>query len=198
MIISDDRQIFFKNDNDWRRRLEFGSGISRGYTISIRKEKGSTKGWISYHYNESTRQFDNIDDGQPFPARHERPHDINIGINHEFNERFILAANWIFTSGGTFSLSNEEFVSVGDVKLLRPDSRNNYRLPDYHRLSIGGEYKFKLMGTNAQLKFGVNNIYNRLNPFFLYVTKNPESDIPTIKKVTLFPALPFINMSWTW
>lgn len=198
VIISDDRQIFFKNDNDWRRRLDFGEGKSKGFTLSIRKEKGNTKGWVSYHYNQFMRKFDSIDEGEFFPARHERPHDINVGLNHEFNDRFVLAADWIFTSGGTFSLSNEEFVSVGDVKLLRPDSRNNYRLPNYHRLSVGGQYKFELMGTNAQLKFGVNNIYNRLNPFFLYVTKNPESDIPVIKKVTLFPALPFINISWTW
>jgi hypothetical protein len=41
--------------------------------------------------------------------------------------------------------------------------------------------------------FGVYNVYNRINPFFLYVQDNNGDNLNELIKVGLFPVIPYLN-----
>ncbi len=198
IVVNNTSQIFFNNESDWRNEVATGNGTSTGYTFSIKKETGKLKGWLAYQHSKTSRIFTKLNDGEFFSAKNERPHDINIAVSYELTSKLMIGSNWIYTSGGLFSLPNEKFNSSIGISLLRPDGRNNNRLPAYHQLSVNGEYSFRMFGTKANLNFGIYNIYNRKNPFYLYTTNNPNTSTPTIKKVSIFPVMPFVNLKWQW
>ncbi len=198
VIIQNQEGVFFNQSTTWDEHIEIGQGYSRGYTIGITKETGKTKGWVRYHRNSAKRKFANLNEGTYFSSKNERPHDINIAINRNITSKLWLGLQWVYTSGGTFSLPNEEFSSSLGIKILRPDGRNNYRLPSFHQLSISGEYSFNSKFGKHSFNFGIYNAYNRLNPFYLYATNTPNSSIPVIKKVSIFPTVPFLSLTTTW
>ena len=79
--------------------------------------------------------------------------------------------------------------------------KNEYRLPPYHRMDLSVTYL--LRSTNrfdSELNFSVYNVYNRRNPFviFLETTGDLESfEIQTkAKQMSLFPILP--SISWNF
>jgi len=48
-------------------------------------------------------------------------------------------------------------------------------------------------GNEAMWSFGVYNVYNRINPFFLYVQDNNGDNLNELIKVGLFPVIPYLN-----
>lgn len=190
--------VFFTNETDWEEHVEIGTGISNGFSVSMRKEVGKLQGRVSYHYSTSRREFEKINDGNSFSAKFDRPNDINLGMVYKYSKRFLFGLNWVYSSGSTFSLPNEEFNSDLEITLIRPNGRNNFRLPSFHQLTFTGEYDIKMGKTDAHINFGIYNVYNRLNPFYLYATNDPNRITPSIKKVSIFPILPFFNITWKW
>jgi len=84
------------------------------------------------------------------------------------------------TSGGLF------FPQIDHIT-----QRNGYRMPSYHRLDIGINFhKEKKRGTRTW-SYGIYNIYNRQNPFFLYFDQ--ENGESVLKQTSLFPILPSIS-----
>lgn len=95
---------------------------------------------------KSDRKFatGGINNGERFPYKYDRRHNIDLTLNHRFNERIDVSASWIFTTGGTTTIpteltgiirpgDNDSSIEEGDyVK-----HRNNYRLPATHRLNVG-------------------------------------------------------------
>jgi hypothetical protein len=56
------------------------------------------------------------------------------------------------------------------------DARNNYRLPDYHRLDISATYNLKKKKKwESNLVFSVYNVYARKNPFSIFFQNNPDN-----------------------
>jgi hypothetical protein len=76
---------------------------------------------------------------------------------------------------------------------------NDYRMPAYHRLDIAFTYTRrpdKTKGLRSSWNFSVYNVYNRSNPYFLYLdVKRVEQQIQG-KKVYLFPVLP--SVTWNF
>lgn len=79
-------------------------------------------------------------------------------------------------------------------------SRNNYRMPPYHRLDLGVVYKLRPKRGERDLTFNVTNAYNRLNPYLItYQAQNDAEGNPTgtfkAKAITLFPLLPSLTLT---
>ena len=100
--------------------------------------------------------------------------------------------------------------------LLNYGARNSTRMAPYHRLDISATwydkaFKIKideLTGKEIQVKkrfrqnwaFSVYNVYNRANPFFLFVDQDGElldGDFKlAVKQVSLFPIIP--SVTWNF
>jgi hypothetical protein len=189
-----------------------GFGRVLGAEFLIRKKHGKTTGWLAYTISKNERRFDNINNGQFFPAQYDRRHDFSLMLNHRFSRKFSVSANWVYTSGNMTTLAeatfpahllNPNFTGNNNPEPYRIDGfsgisayyyggKNNYRLPPYHRLDINFVYRKQKKRGIANWQIGLYNTYNRKNIFFLY-HKNEGRDL---YKFTLFPILPSLSYSF--
>ena len=198
---------FFSLSGGWQDKLEFGRGVAYGGEFLLRKNSGSTTGWIGYTLSWSKRKFENISFGEWFPYRYDRRHDISIVLNHQFNDRVDVGATWVYGTGIAVTLPvmyyYREFwpaISPYSVPIMAFEGRNSYRMPAYHRLDIGINFhKEKKWGTRTW-SFGAYNVYNRQNPFFMtqsgiiHPSNGPE--FVQFRQFSLFPIIPYFSYTF--
>ena len=70
----------------------------------------------------------------------------------------------------------------------------------YHRLDVSFSYKKtrKLFGKQYESEwvFGAYNLYSRRNPYFVYLSANPNTKLPEARQVSLFPILPAVTWNF--
>jgi hypothetical protein len=191
-------QTGLEGDPDWRDRVEVGESTSRGIEVQLQKNVGQWRGWIAYTLAKTTRTFESIDEGRPFPYKYDRRNDINAGVKYIFNDFYSLSGNWAYGSGNFFSLSIEEFRSPFGI-LRTSGPRNNYQQEPFHHLDIQFNYS-KNYGKQGvfTLQIGMYNIYNRKNPYFIYIYDNTILGKAEARKTSLFPILPNINVGYSF
>lgn len=190
----------FVTTSDWQSQVETGGkGWAYGLEVLLRKNEGPTTGWIGYTLAWTNRQFDNLNNGEVYPYKYDRRHDISVVVNHKFSDRFDIGATWVFGTGNTFTAPvasyrlrdpwDDSYTSTVD----RYSSRNGERMPAYHRFDVGLNFhKEKRWGTRTW-NISVYNAYNRRNPFFLYIHQDWMSGRRSVRQVSLFPIIPSVS-----
>ena len=89
--------------------------------------------------------------------------------------------------------SDQNNVNVATVNHI--DSRNNYRMPNYHRLDVSVNMKKEKKWGERTWSFGLYNAYSRQNPFYLEFTRN-ENGNPQLSQFSLFPLIPSFTYSF--
>jgi len=204
---------FFDTQNDWQEKVHVGNGTSYGGELLLEKKVGKTTGWVGYTLSWTNRQFDSINFGQPYPYRYDRRHDIGIAITHELKDNINIGVVWVYGTGNAVTLGLESYSSfnsslVDDIynfnlnqqygNVYNVDhiaSRNNYRMPSYHRLDISVNIKKQKKWGEVTKSFGVYNAYNRQNPFFLNFSTDKNGN-PQLSQYSLFPLIPSFTYSF--
>jgi hypothetical protein len=202
------------NDNT-DNLLVFGIGWSYGAEFFFKKTFGKLTGWIGYTWSKTERKFPDINEGKVFPAKYDRRHDLSVVATYKLNERWTFGSSFIFATGNTLTLPSAWYVQEQNL-LFQYGERNSTRMAPYHRLDLSAtlyDKAFKtrtddVTGETLQVKkkfrsnwsFSVYNVYNRANPFFLYVDNdgnflNGDFKI-SVKQVTLFPIIP--SVTWNF
>ena len=162
---------FLFNSDGWENKVETGRGRAMGLELFIEKTMGKTTGWLGYTLSRSDRLFPTINAGRWFPYRYDRRHQVNLVVNHRFNEKFDFSATWNYASGGTTTLPERSVVMVnpsGELFLEEyVPSRNNYRLPASHTLNLGFNFHRKHRRGEGVWNLSIYNVYNRMNPNFV-------------------------------
>lgn len=164
--------------------LRFGTAKSYGIELMLRKTSGRFNGWIAYTWSRALKTIEGINQNQEFPAFYDRPHDVNINLSYTPGHRFKFAAAWYFLSGGAITTPIGFFNYNGYVVPIY-GSKNNDRLPDYHRMDISAELRLHKAGARYQhnLVLTLYNLYGRKNPFSINFNKVMGDDgkivIPT-------------------
>jgi hypothetical protein len=193
----------FLETGTWESKIEKG-GIGRAYGLEfmLKKSAGNTTGWISYTLSKTERKFNNINAGNWFPYKYDRRHDVNIMINHRFNDKIDAGLTWTYTSGCLFTLITgvyDSYLIYGDNRNIQYfENRNNYRSPSYHRLDLGLNFHKQKKSYYRTWSISVYNAYNRKNVFFIYPANtidNGKQNLLAYKKYTLFPILPSVTYS---
>lgn len=152
-----------------------GMGYSYGTELSINKTAGDLTGRLSYTYSRSffkaTGRFEeeNINNGDPYPAYFDKPHDLTSIVTYKLSDDWSLGANFTYSTGRPVSIPVSKY-EVGSIAVAEFSERNQYRIPDYHRLDLSLNYepennnkKFKSSWT-----IGLYNVYGRKNPFSVF------------------------------
>ncbi|MBN2348182.1 MAG: carboxypeptidase-like regulatory domain-containing protein [Bacteroidales bacterium] len=199
---------FIGGASDWADKVETGGqGLAYGAEFLFEKKTGKTTGWVSYTLSKNSRRFDGINDGNWFPFRYDRRHELSIVVNHKFNDRINLSANWIFMSGEActlpqykylvntqqFSSEDNVFGTYGEVYYY--GERNSFRMPAYHRLDFSFNFVKNLDKGVRTWSVGLYNAYNQYNPYYLYVAKNSTGE-PKLFSFTYFPIMPSVSYSY--
>lgn len=199
-------QIEFSSDyvpelgRDIEESFVFGRGESYGAELFIRKSRGNLTGWIGYTLSWTNRFFDDIDDGNPFPARYDRRHDLSIVANYEINDRWKVSSVFVYGTGQSTTVPVGTYLIEGNL-VNEYGERNDFRLAPYHRLDFAATYSpVKKRNFDWDLNFSVYNVYNRQNPFFIYYDIDGdvvEGDLTvSAKQVSLFPVIPSITWNF--
>ena len=193
--------------NDWESLIEQdGKGTAYGLEMLFSKEKGRLNGFIAYTLAWNNRQFENLNQGKEYPFTYDRRHDFSIVLQYELSPKWKFSTNWVFQTGTAATLP------VGVLPLPGGDrgteifgTRNNGRLPNYHRMDVGFE-NHRITKRNRTLiwRFSVYNAYNRKNPSYLLAQDNPVLDdndqflytIYTIEQVSLFSLIPAVSLDY--
>ncbi len=176
-----------------------GNAWSYGLELLVRKQTGDFTGWISYTLSKTERKFSEINDGKIYPASYDKPHNIAIVANYELSKRIIVAANWVYSTGApvTFPIGRYEY---GNMVVPIYSDRNDYRMPDYHRLDFSLTYKFgvnKEKGFKSELNLSIYNVYNRKNAWMINFYQDDEDpEVTKAEKVYLFPILPSLTYNF--
>ncbi len=159
--------------------LRFGKAWSYGAEFMLRKTTGNLTGWIGYTWSRAMVQTPGINDGNVYPASYDRPNDICINISYDDKKHWILTANWIFLTGGAITTPVGFYYNNGSSVPIY-GTKNNDRLPDYHRLDLSVTYMFNKPGNRYQHSLAVTlyNAYGRMNPFSVNFNKmmNDQGD----------------------
>ena len=189
----------------WEDKVAMGEGRACGIELFIQKKAGNTTGWLGYTLAKSDRRFPDgsINRGEWFPFKYDRRHDISLVVNHRFNDRIDISGSWKFFTGGVTTLTTREFTVVDVNNNYREtdyvSSRGNYRLPPTHTLNLGVNFHKKKRHGERIWNISVYNVYNNLNPDFVYKERTAEYDPVTynikregvrVTKITVLPLLP--------
>lgn len=184
----------FVESKDWETRVDSGEGLAYGWEAQLKKKSGRFTGSFSYTYGRSFRTFENINRAVPFPYRYDRKHDISTTAIYEISPNFGLGALWIYGTGNAVTLPLEGYFDANGNEVLNYDTRNNFRLPSYHRFDISLNYNRRLGRFDLNASLGAYNAYNRQNPYYVYLYQNPSTEDFILRQISVFPILPYLNV----
>ena len=190
----------------WEDKVTTGKGYSYGVEFLAQKTKGKFTGLIGYTLSWSKRKFDEINNGDYFYARYDGRHNINISASYKINKIIDLSAAWIFSSGNAVTLSTQVYNTPEDFideknQMATPtvkyvSSRNNYRLPNYHRLDIGANFTWEKKRFSHILNVSVYNVYCHYNPYLVYTSYEVETQKSKLMQLSILPIIPSVSYTF--
>lgn len=188
---------FINSLNNWENKVVTGMGKSYGIEWMLQKQKGRTTGLIGYTLSWSNRQFANLNNGQSFPYKYDRRHDLKLAIVHTLNRNVQLSADWVFGTGIATTLPVATYLNYRLYQVEVYGQRNSYRLPPYHRLDLSIKFSKQKGKYERDWLISIYNVYNRLNAYFIYQNTEYNASTHTYKnqfyKFALFPIIPSIS-----
>ena len=168
------------------------TGIGRAYGLEIllKKNRGKFNGWLSYSVGRSELKIDGINEYNWYPTRYDQTHNFKMTSTYKLNDRIQLSGNFLYLTGTPVTFPSSKFVIQGFAIPYNSDnSRHQFRIPDYHRLDISVMINGKKIRRNGKerkndssLIISIYNVYNRRNPFSIYISlgkgKVTETSVP--------------------
>jgi hypothetical protein len=179
----------------WYDKTTQGNGYASGFEISIEKQEGDLKGSINYTLSKAVRKYSELNNGNSFPFKYDRLHDLNISINYQITKKWDISALWQYGTGYPVTIPVEEYVPALNIVsgiqhnyVYYYPSLNNYRLSSYNRLDVGLHFKTqKRLGVHI-LSFDIFNVLNHKNAVNMYFLLNYS-----FKYIYLLPFIPSLT-----
>ena len=159
-----------------------GQGRAYGLEFNLQKKVGRFTGWIAYTLARSELKVNGINRNEWYAARFDQTHNVKISGFYELTKRWSVSANFTLVSGTPSTFPTSRYVIQNMlIPYNAADSRNNVRLPAYHRLDASFRLEGRTVKGNGKVRknsdywvFGVYNLYARRNPFSIYFTQGKD------------------------
>lgn len=176
-----------------------GEATSYGAEFYIKYETKKFSGWISYTLSKTLRDIPEINEGNPYPAPYDKPHDLSLVFSYELFSRIDVAANWVYNTGIPFTLPSGRYEVMGNI-LPVYTGRNEYRFPSYHRLDLSITIRGKEKpGKRWRGEWNISayNAYARKNVWTLNFRQDESNPDVTYAEMTyLFSIVPAITYNF--
>ncbi len=171
-------------------QLVFGKGWSYGVELLVRKKTGKLTGWIGYTLAKSERQFPDINNGNAYLAKQDRPNELSIVAVYKLNKKLTVSGTWIFYNGNAVTFPSGRYEVDGNIVPYYTD-RNGYRMPNYHRLDLGLTWERKKTAKfESSWNFSVYNVYARNNAYAINFQQDPND--PTKMQAVQYSLFRFV------
>lgn len=202
-------------NTNYDAQLVYGNGYSYGAEFFVKKRTGKLNGWAGYTWSKTYRKFPEISNGSEFPSRWDRTHDLSIVAAYDLNKRWSFGATFTYSTGQATTLPVNRYWIEGQL-VSEYTERNGFRMAPYHRMDVAatlrnkdtkkvtdettGEVKEVPRKWRSSWTFGIYNVYNRANPYFIYFDSEgspSEGNFRVLaKQVSLFTILPSITWNF--
>ena len=201
-------------NNNVDNNLVFGSGWSYGLEFFLKKRRGNFTGWIGYTWSKTERQFDGLNNGLIFPSKYDRRHDLSVVADWKINEKWRLGGAFVYATGNSLTLPIQRYLFEGRITDVY-GARNGFRMASYHRADIRAtltpdksnkesakKKKNRDIRAESSWTFGFYNVYNRMNPYFIYFSNEGNLNEGTFdlqaNQVSLFPIIPSVTWNFNF
>lgn len=179
-----------------------GKGVAYGLETFLSKNQGRLTWTMSYTYSRSLRQFDagpeSINNGQSFPSNYDQPHMLNLSWNYRLSRRWSFTGNFAYRTGRPVTVPVFGF-SVDGYGVAYFSGRNQYRIPDYHRLDIAfvieGSHKLKKPWSGSWT-ISFLNVYARRNAYSYFFSSTVPGKIDTYQLSILGTIVPSVTYNF--
>jgi hypothetical protein len=168
-----------------------GRGRAYGLELYVKKNDGRLNGWVSYTLGKSELLVDGINygtniqnrEGDWYPTRFDQRHNAKLVWNYLLTPKMTLGGVFTYISGTPTTFPTDRYTVQGYVIPLVENSRNNVRIPDYHRFDLSLTLNDIWLGKKREgredfLVLSVYNVYGRENPFAIYFSQGDDRILP--------------------
>jgi len=169
------------NNSNIETQIVSGSNRAYGLEFQLSKKKGNLTGWFSYTFSRSFNVMDSefeeekINNGSKYPSNYDIPHSLSISGDYNLARLWSLSFNWVYNSGRPITYPESYYYHNGAL-VAYYSSRNEYRIPDYHRLDLSLNLKGASLRINKKLDFtlslSVYNVYGRNNAYSIFFQRS--------------------------
>ncbi|MCH7733520.1 MAG: TonB-dependent receptor [Candidatus Marinimicrobia bacterium] len=157
----------FQDRADYMNYFFLGSGIAKGVEFLAQKKFGSLTGWVNYTLSQVEHTFPNLNDGQLFPANHDRRHEFKAVGTYKWGP-WSLSSTFVYSTGNPYTAPESQyFLEMLDgesLSYIHVGEKNAYRLPDYQRLDFSVLRTFlQYSDFSWDIGFSIYNVLNHSN-----------------------------------
>jgi len=183
-------------DPDREGLLRFGKSWSYGAELMLKYDFARWNGWLAYTWSRAWYEIPEINDGKPYPSPLNHEHAVNFVLTYDFSRQWSASTEWVFYSGSPTTYPVGRFY-YRDRWVPVYSSRNEDRLPDYHRMDLSLTYRTKRRVANkrwsTEWNLSLYNAYSRHNAWSVAFTYGRLEDEPQAAKVYLFTIIPSLS-----
>lgn len=182
--------------------LVTGKGKAYGVEFYLKKSLRQHQFELNYTYSRTLRQVVRsevqapINRGDWYPSNYDKPHSFNLNYFWQIKPKSSLSANFTYSTGRPTTAPVSSFSSGNVLTAPVYSERNQFRIPDYHRLDVAysvGPWGKKERWRNS-LTFSIYNLYFRKNAFSVFFRQNPFQSVTAYRVAVLgsmFPAVTY-------
>jgi hypothetical protein len=176
-----------------------GSGYATGLELFARRDVGAVTGWIGYTIGWTRREFPELNDGEEFPPKYDRRHDLSV-VGEYRRGKWRYGAAFVYATGQAFTPVASRYtlrdpttgITAEDIQLIQGD-RNSARLLPYNRLDLSVTRDWRVFGARAEWFVEIFNIYSRRNEWFVQYER--DGDIVDVTVARMLPIIPSIGVN---
>ncbi len=181
-----------------------GRARAYGVEFSFTKVTGRLTGSVNYTYSRSLRTIagpterESINHGKEYPSNFDQPNIVNLGWKYAISRRHFFTGNFTYHTGRPVTVPESAF-TIDNVPIATFSGRNQYRIPDYHRLDVA----LVIEGNHKRKKFwdgtwtiSIYNLYGRKNPYTVFFESTSIGVLQPYALSIIGTALPSISYSF--
>lgn len=187
--------VIFPSLTSWETDFSEGRGRSYGAEVELGYDNGKTNLTGYYTLSWSERNFPDFYYGW-YRDRNDNRHKLTLMATRRFGKGFEGYASWNYHTGNRVTFASHVEVKDGYITTSDLfDQPNNTKLPDYHRLDLGLNFKKQTKkGNERTWNVSIYNVYNRMNAILAYLDVNGDEEVVG-RAVGVVPIIPTVSYS---
>ena len=183
-------------DPDREGLLRFGKSRSYGTELMLKYDFARWNGWLAYTWSRAWYDIPELNGGEPYPSPLNHEHAVNFVLTYDFSKQWSASTEWVFYSGAPSTFPVGRF-NYKDRWVPVYSSRNEDRLPDYHRMDLSLTYRTKRRMAekrwSAEWNLSLYNAYSRHNAWSIAFTYSKKDEEAQSAKIYLFTIIPSVS-----